>query len=46
MPVLDLEEVEKALAASRKETEKYEKALNQLIKKNRRLLTLNPGGGH
>ncbi len=40
IPILEVDEAEKALAIARKETEKLEKSLNQMIKKNRRLLTL------
>ncbi|PKS11444.1 hypothetical protein jhhlp_003207 [Lomentospora prolificans] len=37
-PPLNPEELEKAFLASKKETDKYEKALNAIIKKNKRLL--------
>lgn len=37
-PPLSPEELEKAFVASRKDMDKYEKALNTLIKKNKRLL--------
>ncbi|OIW25282.1 hypothetical protein CONLIGDRAFT_553094, partial [Coniochaeta ligniaria NRRL 30616] len=40
VPLMSLEDAEQALAAARRETEKLEKALNQTIKKNRRLLAL------
>jgi CCR4-NOT transcription complex subunit 4 len=48
LPLMSLEEAEYALADARKETEKLEKSLNQVIKKNRKLLSLhnnNNGGG-
>lgn len=45
IPAMSLEDIEQALALARKETEKLEKSLNQVIKKNRRLL-LATGGGH
>jgi len=35
---MSLEDAEQALSAARKETEKLEKSLNQLMRKNRRLL--------
>ncbi|KAL2015784.1 hypothetical protein VTK56DRAFT_4837 [Thermocarpiscus australiensis] len=38
VPLMSVEDAEQALAAARKETEKLEKSLNQLVKKNRRLL--------
>lgn len=41
--LLSLEDSEKALHSAKKETEKLEKSLNQLLKKNRRLLL---GAGH
>ncbi len=41
--LLSLEDSEKALQSAKKETEKLEKSLNQLLKKNRRLLL---GAGH
>jgi CCR4-NOT transcription complex subunit 4 len=41
--LLSLEDSEKALQTAKKETEKLEKSLNQLLKKNRRLLL---GAGH
>lgn len=45
---MSLEDVEQAFALARKEAEKVEKSLNQVIKKNRRLLSLSSsgGGGH
>jgi CCR4-NOT transcription complex subunit 4 len=43
MPLMSVEEAETALALARKETEKLEKGLNQVIKRNRRLLF---GGQH
>ena len=45
VPLMSLEDAEQGLAVARKETEKLEKSLNQLIKRNRRLLMINPGGG-
>lgn len=41
--LLSLEDSEKALQSAKKETEKLEKSLNQLLKRNRRLLL---GAGH
>jgi CCR4-NOT transcription complex subunit 4 len=41
--MLSLSESETALQLAKKETEKLEKSLNQLLKKNRRLLL---GAGH
>ncbi|CAH0015097.1 unnamed protein product [Clonostachys rhizophaga] len=38
MPLMSVEDAEGALIAARKETEKLEKGLNQVIKRNRRLL--------
>ncbi|POR33104.1 Uncharacterized protein TPAR_06697, partial [Tolypocladium paradoxum] len=38
MPLMSVEDAEMALAAARKETEKLEKGLNAVIKRNRRLL--------
>ncbi|KAK4155706.1 hypothetical protein C8A00DRAFT_41724 [Chaetomidium leptoderma] len=38
VPLMSLEDAEQALSAARKETEKLEKNLNQLMRKNRRLL--------
>lgn len=38
MPLMSVEDAEAALAAARKETEKLEKGLNQVIRRNRRLL--------
>ena len=43
MPLMTVEDAESALATARKETEKLEKGLNQVIKRNRRLLV---GSGH
>ncbi|KAF7560307.1 hypothetical protein G7046_g3852 [Stylonectria norvegica] len=43
MPLMSVEDAEGALAAARRETEKLEKSLNQVIKRNRRLLF---GGGN
>lgn len=45
VPLMSLEDAEQGLAAARKETEKLEKSLNQLIKRNRRLFTISSGGG-
>jgi CCR4-NOT transcription complex subunit 4 len=42
MPLMSVEDAEAALMAARKETDKLEKGLNQVIKRNRRLLI---GGG-
>ncbi|KAI9151955.1 negative regulator of transcription subunit 4 [Paramyrothecium foliicola] len=42
MPLMSVEDAEGALAAARRETEKLEKGLNSVIKRNRRLLL---GGG-
>ncbi|KAK4032162.1 hypothetical protein C8A01DRAFT_50981 [Parachaetomium inaequale] len=42
VPLMSLEDAEQALSTARKETEKLEKSLNQLMRKNRRLL-LAPG---
>lgn len=38
MPLMSVEDAEGALAAARRETEKLEKGLNQVIRRNRRLL--------
>lgn len=38
MPLMSVEDAESALAAARKETEKLEKGLNSVIKRNRRLM--------
>ncbi|PHH65919.1 hypothetical protein CDD81_867 [Ophiocordyceps australis] len=43
MPLLSVEDAEGALSAARKETEKLEKGLNAVIRRNRRLLL---GGNH
>ncbi|CAM1505711.1 Fc.00g113480.m01.CDS01 [Cosmosporella sp. VM-42] len=43
MPLMSVEDAEGALSAARRETEKLEKGLNQVIKRNRRLLL---GGGN
>ncbi|KAM5350543.1 hypothetical protein ACJ41O_007048 [Fusarium nematophilum] len=43
MPLMSVEDAEGALAAARRETEKLEKGLNQVIRRNRRLLL---GGGN
>ncbi len=45
LALLDNTESEIAIRATKKEAERLEKSLNQLIKRNRRLL-LSPGGGH
>ena len=41
MPIMSVEDAESAMMAARKETEKLEKGLNQVIKRNRRLLLGN-----
>ncbi|KAM6520540.1 transcriptional repressor general negative regulator of transcription subunit 4 [Fusarium solani] len=41
MPLMSVEDAEGALAAARRETEKLEKGLNQVIRRNRRLLLGN-----
>jgi CCR4-NOT transcription complex subunit 4 len=53
VPLMSLEDAEQALSAARKETDKLEKSLNQLLRRNRRLLMAVPsiggigaGGGH
>lgn len=43
LPLMTVEEAETALAAARKETEKLEKGLNAVIRRNKRLLV---GGGN
>ncbi|KAH7151701.1 hypothetical protein B0J13DRAFT_438123 [Dactylonectria estremocensis] len=43
MPLMSVEDAEGALAAARRETDKLEKGLNQVIRRNRRLLL---GGGN
>ncbi|KAK3316075.1 hypothetical protein B0H66DRAFT_518730 [Apodospora peruviana] len=43
VPLMTLEDAEQALAVARKEAEKLEKTLNQLIKKNKKLLTMSSG---
>lgn len=45
---MSIEDMEQAFAMARKEAEKVEKNLNQIIKKNRRMLSLSSsgGGGH
>jgi len=45
VPLMSYEDAEQALSLARKETEKLEKALNQLMRKNRRVLSMT-GGGH
>lgn len=42
---MTLEELESAFSTAKREAEKVEKTLNQVIKKNRRLLSLSSGGG-
>lgn len=42
---MSLDDMEDSLAMARKEVEKLEKSLNQVIKKNRRLLSLSPSSG-
>lgn len=41
---MTLEELESAFSTAKREAEKVEKTLNQVIKKNRRLLSLSSGG--
>lgn len=41
---MSLEEMEEAFARTKKEAEKIEKSLNQVIKKNRRILSLSSSG--
>lgn len=41
---MSLEELEEAFARTKKEAEKIEKSLNQVIKKNRRILSLSSSG--
>ncbi|KAH7161557.1 hypothetical protein EDB81DRAFT_756080 [Dactylonectria macrodidyma] len=43
MPLMSVEDAEGALAAARRETDKLEKGLNQVIRRNRRILL---GGGN
>ncbi|KAG8169502.1 hypothetical protein KVR01_000247 [Diaporthe batatas] len=48
-PMMSVEDMEQAFALAKKEAEKMEKSLNQVIKKNRKLLSLSSsgvGGGH
>lgn len=48
-PMMSVEDMEQAFALAKKEAEKMEKSLNQVIKKNRKLLSLSAsgaGGGH
>lgn len=48
-PMMSVEDMEQAFALAKKEAEKMEKSLNQVIKKNRKLLSLSTsgaGGGH
>jgi len=44
VPLMSYEDAEQALSLARKETEKLEKAVNTVMRKNRRLLTLAAGG--
>ncbi|KAK1755653.1 general negative regulator of transcription subunit 4 [Echria macrotheca] len=44
VPMIPYEEAEQALSVARKETDKLEKTLNQMMRKNRRLLTISAGG--
>lgn len=45
--VMTVEDAEASLSVLRKETEKLEKQLSQLVRKNRRMLTMgSTGGGH
>lgn len=44
-PMLSLEDMEQAFTLAKKEAEKMEKSLNQVIKKNRKLLSLSSSGG-
>jgi CCR4-NOT transcription complex subunit 4 len=46
VPLMSLEDAEQALVAARKETEKLEKSLAQLMRKNRRLLMAGGGGNN
>jgi len=46
VPLMSVEDAEQGLTAARKETEKLEKSLNQLIKRNRRLFISSSGGAH
>jgi CCR4-NOT transcription complex subunit 4 len=45
VPLMSYEDAEQALSLARKETDKLEKQLAQIMRKNRRLLTMS-GGGH
>ncbi|KAK4134999.1 hypothetical protein BT67DRAFT_441447 [Trichocladium antarcticum] len=45
VPLMSLEDAEQALSAARKETDKLEKSLNQLLRRNRRLLMVVPSIG-
>ncbi|KAL1867867.1 transcriptional repressor general negative regulator of transcription subunit 4 [Diaporthe australafricana] len=48
-PMMSVEDMEQAFTLAKKEAEKMEKSLNQVIKKNRKLLSLSAsgaGGGH
>lgn len=48
-PMMSVEDMEQAFTLAKKEAEKMEKSLNQVIKKNRKLLSLSSsgmGGGH
>jgi CCR4-NOT transcription complex subunit 4 len=44
-PMMSVEDMEQAFALAKKEAEKMEKSLNQVIKKNRKLLSLSSSGG-
>lgn len=44
-PMLSLEDMEQAYLLAKKEAEKVEKSLNQVIKKNRKMLSLSSSGG-
>lgn len=44
-PMLSLEDMEQAFSLAKKEAEKMEKSLNQVIKKNRKLLSISSSGG-
>lgn len=46
VPLMGLEDAEQGLTSARKETERLEKSLNQLIKRNRRLFLSSSGGSH
>lgn len=46
VPLMSMEDAEQALALARKETDKIDKTLQALMRKNKRLLTMNSSGGH